>query len=208
MAVLINFKICDNDKACDGMRKCPNKVFSWNEEKESLEINNDLCINCGICVNSCMVSAIKTAKTEEEFNIIKKEIEDDPRTINDLFIDRYGAVPIDDAMIGNEEELDDKMKSKRSLILELYNEDSIHCLLKSIPIKEILQEFDIDARYRKIELVTDKLLGKYNIRELPALVFIKDKEVIGVIDGYYTDEECRNLFKKIHEIKENIDIKV
>ena len=29
MAVLINFKICDNDKACSGMSACPNNVFSW-----------------------------------------------------------------------------------------------------------------------------------------------------------------------------------
>lgn len=33
MSVLINFKICDNDKACSGMAVCPKKVFSWNEEK-------------------------------------------------------------------------------------------------------------------------------------------------------------------------------
>jgi len=203
MAVLINFKICDNDKACSGMSVCPKKVFSWNYDKETLEINNDLCINCGLCVGSCMVDAIKMAKTEEEYMLIEKEIEDDPRTINDLFIDRYGAAPVDDAMIGTENELDDKMYSKRPLILELYNEDSIQCLLKSIPVKEILQEFDIEARYRKIEVKTSTLLEKYNISMLPALVFIKGNEVLGTIEGYYTDEVSRELFSKMHTFLKN-----
>lgn len=201
MAVLINFKICDNDKACSGMNICPRKVFSWNEEKETLEINNDLCINCGLCVKSCMVSAIRLAKTDEEYNKIEKEFEADPRSINDLFIERYGAVPIDNAMIGTEDELEDKMHSPRPIILELYNEDSICCLLKSIPVKEILQEFDINARYRKIEVVSDKLLNKYHIHELPALVFIKEQKVVGTVEGYYTDENCRELFEQIHNFK-------
>lgn len=202
MAVLINFKICDNDKACNGMSICPKKVFSWNEETKSLEINNDLCINCGLCASSCMVSAIKMAKTEEEYKEIEKEFENDPRTINDLFIERYGASLIDpEAMGGTEDEIDDKLHSSRPLVLELYNEDSIQCLLKSIPVKELLQEFDIEARYRKIEVTTSNLLDKYKITNLPALVFIKNGTVLGTIEGYYTDEQSRELFTQIHNLK-------
>lgn len=33
MAVLINFKICDNDKACSGMSACPQGVFQWDSKK-------------------------------------------------------------------------------------------------------------------------------------------------------------------------------
>lgn len=72
MSVLINFKICDNDKACSGMAICPKKVFSWNEEKKSLEIDNTKCISCRLCEKACMVSAIKVAKDIEEYEKLKK----------------------------------------------------------------------------------------------------------------------------------------
>ena len=202
MAVLINFKICDNDKACNGMSVCSKGVISWKDDKNTLEIDNSKCVNCGLCVKSCMVSAIKMAKTQEEYEKIEKEYEEDPRTINDLFIERYGAALIDpDAMGGTEDEIDDKMHSSRSLVLELYNEDSIMCLLKSIPIKELLQEFDVEARYRKVEVVSNKLLDRYNIKKLPALVFIKDQKVLGAIEGYYTDDNSRELYTQIHKLK-------
>lgn len=122
-------------------------VFSWGEQ--GLMIDNEKCISCGKCEKACMVSAIKVAKNKEEYQRIKKEIEEDPRTINDLLVDRYGAKPIDIAMIGNEDEIEMKMEAKRPMMIELYNEDSIMCLLKSIPIKEIADTFDKDTRYRK-----------------------------------------------------------
>lgn len=205
MAVLINFKICDNDKACSGRSVCPNGVFSWNNEKKTLEMNNDLCAKCGACVEACTVSAIKMAKTEEEYKQIEQEYENDPRTINDLFIDRYGATPVDTKNIWTENEPEDRLISERPIVLELFNEDSIMCLLKSIPVKEILEEFDVNARYRKIEILTDKLLDKYSIKELPALVFIKNQKVLGTIEGYYTDENNRELFNKIYELKNGVE---
>lgn len=33
MAVLINFKICDNDKACSGMAVCPNRCLFMGRER-------------------------------------------------------------------------------------------------------------------------------------------------------------------------------
>ena len=77
-------------------------------------------------------------------------------------------------------------------------------MLKSIPIKEILQEFDKEATFRKIEVLSDKLLDRYKIKELPALIFIKDQKILGTIEGYYTDADNRELFKKIKQIKEDI----
>ena len=173
MAVLINFKICDNDKACSGMSACPQGVFQWDSEKNTLVIDNDKCISCGICEKACMVSAIKVARTKEEYEKIKKEYDEDPRTINDLLVDRYGATPIDKAMIGSEEEIKLKLlEAQRPFIVELYNEDSIMCLLKSIPMKKIADAFDSETRYRKIEVTSDTLLKEYNIKELPCMFII------------------------------------
>lgn len=200
MAVLVNFKICDNDKACSGMSACPNGVFKWDDKNNTLVIDNDRCTSCGLCEKACMVSAIRVAKTKEEYEKIKKEFDEDPRTINDLLVDRYGATPIDEAMIAKEEELKLKLlDAKRPLVIELCNEDSIMCLLKSIPMKKIANIFDKDTRYRKIEISSDKILKEYDIKELPSLLFFRDGKLIGKIEGYIDEDHKEELINRIQE---------
>ena len=41
MAVLINFKICDNAKECGGIDVCPTGALSWNDVDSKIEIDND-----------------------------------------------------------------------------------------------------------------------------------------------------------------------
>lgn len=172
-------------------------VFSWGEK--GLKIDNEKCISCGKCEEACMVSAIKVAKDEQEYQKIKKEIEEDPRTINDLLIDRYGAKPIDIAMMGKESEIEKKMEAQRPMIIELYNEDSIMCLLKSIPIKEIADAFDKETRYRKIEIEKQETLEKYQVKELPALLFFRNGKMIKKYEGYVEEEEKNKLLNFIKE---------
>ena len=145
-----------------------------------------------------MVSAIKVAKTKEEYEKIEKEYEEDPRTINDLLVERYGAMPIDAAMIGSAEEIEEKLLgATRPFIVELYNEDSIMCLLKSIPVKKIADTFDEETRYRKIEVKDNTLLEKYNVKELPSLLFFRNQKLIGKIEGYVEEDDKEALFSRI-----------
>ena len=200
MAVLVNFKICDNDKACSGMAACPMGVFSWDKANKTLKIDNSKCISCGLCEKACMVNAIRVAKTEEEYKKIEKEFADDPRTINDLLVERFGGMPIDDAMVGSDKEIESKLsEATRPLILEFFNEDSIMCLLKSIPIKKIADAFDANTRYRKVEVTNNKILKKYEIKELPALLFFKNGNLVGKIDGYVSEDDEDELFEKVTE---------
>ncbi|MFZ5341462.1 MAG: 4Fe-4S dicluster domain-containing protein [Patescibacteria group bacterium] len=55
MSILINFKICDNSPDCNGIKACPQNAIYFDEEKDTLVINNDLCISCNKCVKSCYV---------------------------------------------------------------------------------------------------------------------------------------------------------
>lgn len=198
MAVLINFKICDNSKDCSGIEVCPTGAFYWDEKKKTIAVDNTKCINCGQCEKACPVGAIRVAKTEEEYKRIKKEIDEDQRKVSDLFIDRYGAEPMLPAFqIPKSKFKIQILESTKLAVVELFSRESIQCLLYSIPIKELFKNFDI--KYRKIEVKNnDSLLKKYQVGELPALLFFKNGKLVGKIEGYYD-------FMRKKEFKEKID---
>ena len=200
MAVLINFKICDNDKACGGVAVCPTGAIYYDEEKETLSIDNDKCISCGMCEKECPIGAIKVAKDEKEYEILKKQIEEDPRKTKDLFVDRYGATPLSEFFMLDSEEVANKINSKNIVLIEFYNDDSIQCLLKSIPIKELLKDFPDSTQFYKVE-ISEALTNKYQIKELPALVAFENGKMMGKIEGYIDEDKKEKLMNEIQALK-------
>ena len=198
MAVLINFKMCDNAPECSGIAVCPTGALSWDEENQTIKIDNDKCISCGSCERECPIGAISVASTDEEYEKKKKEIEEDPRTTKDLFVDRYGAAPLNEFFMINESELDSKIGDE-TLLVECYEDDSIQCLLKSIPIKDITADLEKDTKFYKV-VAGEALREKYNISELPALLLFKNKKFLGKIEGYFEVEQKEEFMGKINEI--------
>ena len=191
MSVLINFKICDNAKECGGVAVCPTGALSWDEENKTIKIDNSKCICCGACERNCPIGAIKVAFSDAEYDKIAKEIEDDPRTVKDLFVDRYGAAPLSEFFMINEDEIESKL-TKGIVLVELYNDDSIECLLKSIPIKEITKDLPSDTLFYKVESSSND--------NLPALLIYKNKKLLDKIEGYYTVDQKEELLEKINNI--------
>ncbi len=198
MAVLVNFKICDNVKECGGIAVCPTGALSWNEEKETIEIDNNKCISCGLCEKECPIGAIMVAKNNEEYQKIKKEIDEDPRTTKDLFVDRYGAVAISDFFKIELEEIKEKVEKDCLTLIEVYNPDVAECLLKSIPIKELTKNLPSDTLFYKAE--SDKTIDEYKIMELPSLLIFRKSKLLGHIDGYYTIDEKEKVISKLSSI--------
>lgn len=198
MAVLINFKICDNAKECGGIEVCPTGALSWDEENETIKIDNEKCISCGSCEQNCPIGAIRVAYDDEEYKKLSKEIEEDPRTTKDLFVDRYGAAPLSEFFMIEEKDLNKKIGNGITLV-ECYEDDSIQCLLKSIPIKDITSNMPKDTMFYKVE-ANEELKKKYNINELPTLLLFKNGNLLGKIEGYYQVEQKEELINKINEI--------
>ena len=198
MPVLINFKICDRSKDCSGIEACPTNALYWDEENKTIGIDNSRCIDCEKCEKTCPVGAIRVAKTDEEYNKIKKENDNDPREASDLFIDRYGAEPIDPTyQISLDQFNTDIIESGELVIAELFNDSSIMCLIKTIPIKDLIK----DIKYKKIDIKEDThLLKIYEIANLPALLFFKNGKLLGKIESHYTPEKKEELKEKINEI--------
>ncbi len=199
MAILINYKICDNAPECLAPPVCPTGAIIWNEEKKTLEIDNSKCTSCGLCIPTCPMEAIFLAKSDEEYNQIKKEIDEDKRTRKDLFVDRYGAMPLMEAFMADEESMKDKIERDNLTFIEIYDAENVECLLKSIPLKEITQDMPKDTRYYKINY-TDSLLKKYDIKTLPSLLLFKNKKQIGKIEGYYPTDEKEKFLSLINDI--------
>lgn len=197
MAVVVNFKICDNAKECGGVSVCPTGAFSYDDEKKTIVIDNDKCISCGLCEKECPIGTIMVAKTKEEYEKIKKEVDDDPRTTKDLFVDRYGASPLSEFFMIEQDELEDKINNNCITLIEIYNDDSIQCLLKSIPIKEISKDLPKDTLFYKVA-ADENISKKYDLKELPSLLIFKAGKLIGKVDGYYTNDDKDKLMEIIN----------
>ncbi|MFA5962344.1 MAG: 4Fe-4S dicluster domain-containing protein [Parcubacteria group bacterium] len=198
MPVLINFKICDNAKECNGVAVCPTGALAWDEKKKSIKIDNKKCISCEKCEKACMVDAIFIARNEKEYQKIEKEIDADPRKRSDLFIDRYGAEPIHPAFLIKDDKFQiEVLESEKSVMAEFFDDDSIMCLLKSIPVKDLL--VDHDMKYRKVK-IEKELTKKLKIKKLPALLFFEKAKLLGKIEGYYDNKKKAELCKKIEAI--------
>lgn len=198
MPVLINLKICDNAKECGGVAVCPTGAITFDEEKETLVIDNNKCISCGQCENECPIGAIRVAKDENEYKKIKEEIDNDPRKTKDLFVDRYGAAPLSEFFMLEAEKID----TDKIVLIELYNDDSIQCLLKSIPIKELVKDLPDTTVFYKVESKKE-IEEKYEIKELPALLIFNKGSLLGKIEGYYTDDNKKEMIEKIKSTVNN-----
>ena len=199
MSVLINWKICDNSKDCSGIAACPVKALFWDKEKREIGIDNSKCISCGACEKACPVGAIRVAKAQEEYDRIKKEIDGDPRKVSDLFVDRYGGEPVDKAFEIDEGRFGVQILEATQLAaVEFFNEMTIICLVKCIPIKELLSG---KVKYRKIHVEeSSELLKRYGITELPCLAFFRNGELVGKSEGYYSIHDKDEMKSRIAAI--------
>lgn len=200
MSVLINFKICDNAKECLGIEVCPTKALYWDEKKETIAFDESKCSLCKMCEEACEMNAIKVAANKEEYEKYKKEINDDTRQISDLFIDRYGAKPIHLAFLLKPEKFDiEVLESNKLVVVEVYKEDSIECLLNSIPIKWLFKNKNI--KFRKIKETAECFFEKkYKVESFPSLLFFQKGELVGKIEGFYGIKQKEKLLDEINEL--------
>jgi len=199
MPVLINFKICDNAKECGGVGVCPTGALSYDNEKETIVIDNNKCTSCGLCERECPIGEIIIEKNEDEYKKLKEEIDNDKRTTKDLFVDRYGASPLSEFFMIDADDLNSKVNNKSLTLIECYNDDSIQCLLKSIQIKEITKDLQNDTLFYKVE-ANNEIINKYSLKELPSLLLFKEGKLLGKIEGYYEEKDKEELFSKLENL--------
>ncbi|MDD3187547.1 MAG: 4Fe-4S binding protein [Bacilli bacterium] len=198
MSVLINKKRCDNAKECSCIESCPTKAFYWDEENQTIAVDNNLCINCRQCMIACEAGAIKVARTEEEYNKIKQEYDTYAMTIKELFQDRYGASIIDEKYSLELDKLDQLLTdSNKPLLIEFYNNEESMCLINSIPIKDIIKSLKLNVSYRKINIPDVDAIAKYGVTELPSLLVFNKDEIIYKQCGFVNIKNKEQILKQI-----------
>ena len=98
-----------------------------------------------------------------------------------------------------EKNFEEIINKKKLVLIEVYNDDSIQCLLKSIPIKETTNQIKESLFYYKVKLF-DNLVKKFGIKELPCLLIFRNNKLLGKIDGYYGAELKGKFVKEIKKI--------
>lgn len=211
MPIKINYNICDNAAECSGIAVCPTGALYWDDsmqnllgEKGMLCADNSKCISCGKCVGDegCPIGAIFYAKTDAELNEITAGYETDLNQVERLFVERYGAAPIDESLCIGEEKLQQiLLENEGVVLLEEYADSSIQCLLSSIPIETIINQVQAitgvsDIRFYRLDLSDDTIEDT----ALPVLKIFKNTDLIGQIEGYYSNDQLDE-FNRLIRVK-------
>ncbi len=208
MAIRINFNICDNSPECSGIAACETGALFWDTNgtnvlgnKGVLSVDNCKCISCGKCVgeDGCPVGAIIFAETDDQLDSLTKTLNIDVVQVRRLFVDRYGAEPIDETVCICTDDLEETIKQKNGItIVEFFADWSIQCLLTSIPIEVILRK--VGTLYASEDLC----FFKCNVSEyvdkshaLPALHIYRNGELLTKVEGYYTQQFEKKFLEQI-----------
>lgn len=200
MAIKLNYNICDNSPECSGIAACPTGAIYWDggalnplSERGTLCIDNEKCIACGKCVgeDGCPVGAIIFAETEEELEKLAEGCETNIDKVEKLFVERYGAAPIDENLCIEFDELEEIIAKKHEFVLiEEFADWSIQCLLSSIPIDIIINEIKAitgtdDIHYYRVDMTDTVEEGS----ELPILNIYRKGKLSCQIRGFMDNEQ-------------------
>jgi len=186
---------CDNTPGCPVINACPKDIFYFDYDVKKLLLNNNNCLECGLCVVECEHEAVSLINVEETTN--NKNEEEYGLALAHRLKNHYGIEPssiINDKKIKEIEQLDDIIEE--NVLLYVYGRWLGESYIGYSFLKEIKDELEKelnDINFYKIHY--PKL--KRNLSGLPAFLTIKNGEIINKYIGiknplYFTPELINN----------------
>lgn len=211
MAVKINFNICDNSPECSGVAACDTGALFWDEnginmlgQSGVLAVDNSKCISCEKCIGDegCPVGAIIFAPTVEKLETITETLDINVEQVRKLFVDRYGAEPVDELLCISGNELEAAVARNDGItVVECFAEWSIQCLLSSIPVKTILNKINVLCKTDDVYFYKADVTEQANEdQSLPALLIYRDGKMVAKVEGYYTQQSEKELLNLLESL--------
>ena len=79
-------------------------------------------------------------------------------------------------------------------MIEVFNDDSIECLVKSIPVKDLKEGLGKDTLYYKMECNKD-IEKEYELDGYPSLLVFKNSKLF-IVKGYYSQDTKVEFFQR------------
>ena len=189
---------CDNTPGCPVINVCPNDIFYYDYDVKKLLLNDNKCLECGLCVVECEHEAVSLINPEEKTN--NKSEEEYGLALAHRLKNHYGIEPssiINDTNIKEIENLKD-IKEQKNVLLYVYGRWLGESYIGYSFFKEIKDEIEkeIDEikfykiHYTKLEM---------NLSGLPAFLIIKNGDIInkyiGIKNPLYFTQELLNNYK-------------
>lgn len=208
MPVILNLKRCDNVKECGAPSACPTGAFFWDEQKKTLAVDISKCIDCFACAKCCSTGAILVVPDKDEYAETINLIENDPATIEDLFVDRYGAMTVKGTNELAVEDISEVINRSETLAaIEVLDADNPSCLISAIPYAVLFNGKNV-ALYKtmvsgeNLDIAKDKL----GVKHTPALVFIKNGKIVDTYQGSVNPGSVESV--EFQKFVDNIFLKV
>jgi len=197
MPIIIHPGKCDQADTCSCPDMCPQHAWRRDVSGKHWEVDQIKCVECGLCVHVCPAGAVIYAENEEEKQKILEEIKNDTvYTPVTLFVERYGGCPMTESVVVDTKSFDSKV-SKGIVLVEFFNEDSIKCLVKTLPYHEFAPGLVI---YKVDVKSNPDLKQRFGINLLPTLIIFDDGKEVDRIEGF-TDDIGLLKYKFFRKIK-------
>ena len=174
---------CDNTPGCPVIESCPQDIFHYNFNIKKLLLNQNQCLECGLCVTECEHDAVKLIEPDKIEN--KREQEDlYGMALAERIKDHYGIEPtsiLNDKQIEEIEDIDE-ISDDNNILLYVYGIWQPESYIGYSFFKEISQEIRNEVNDLKTFKIEFRNIAR-EITELPAIIIIKDSKVKNTYTG-------------------------
>lgn len=169
---------CDNTPGCPVIEACPKDIFYYDYDIKKLLLNENKCIECGICVRECEHDAVRLIDS----NLDKKQEEDQyGMALANRIKDHYGIEPVSIANNNQIKEVDE-FKNDNNILLFVYGSWLAESYIGYSFLIEMLSELKEEIEELEVYKI-DLRNVDIELSGLPAYVTIQNGKVINKYIG-------------------------